>query len=105
MGNQISCLREEICHQEDLISKLQKDKKTVGEQRQKTEEDTQAMEDKSNHLSKVKGKLEQSLDEAEDQLEREKKGKGDTEKVTRKYRVISSLLKNQQVTWRECWLI
>merc|ERR1712170_172167 len=59
--NQIITLREEIAHQEELISKLQKEKKGAGEGRQKTEEDIQAMEDKCNHLSKVKGKLEQSL--------------------------------------------
>merc|ERR1719244_1930823 len=79
--NQIRTLREEIAHQEELISKLQKEKKGAGEGRQKTEEDIQAMEDKCNHLSKVKGKLEQSLDECEDALEREKKSKGDVEKM------------------------
>merc|ERR1719471_318990 len=42
------------------------------------------MEDRCNHLSKVKGKLEQSLDECEDALEREKKTKGDAEKMKRK---------------------
>merc|ERR1719223_1314019 len=82
--NQIRTLREEIAHQEELISKLQKEKKGAGEGRQKTEEDIQAMEDKCNHLSKVKGKLEQSLDECEDALEREKKSKGDVEKMKRK---------------------
>merc|ERR1711970_931093 len=41
-------------------------------------------EDKCNHLSRVKGKLEQALDEAEDALEREKKVKGDVEKAKRK---------------------
>merc|ERR1711962_727155 len=82
--NQIRTLREEIAHQEELIGKLQKEKKGAGEGRQKTEEDIQAMEDKCNHLSKVKGKLEQSLDECEDTLEREKKAKGDVEKLKRK---------------------
>merc|ERR1719334_1620661 len=82
--NQILTLREEIAHQEELISKLQKEKKAGGEGRQKTEEDIQAMEDRCNHLSKVKGKLEQSLDECEDSLEREKKAKGDVEKLKRK---------------------
>merc|ERR1719189_1622312 len=52
--------------------------------RQKTEEDIQTMEDKCNHLNKVKAKLEQSLDECEDSLEREKKTKGDVEKLKRK---------------------
>merc|ERR1712088_654343 len=63
---------------------LGKDKKSTAEGRQKTEEDIQAMEDKCNHLGKVKGKLEQSLDECEDALEREKKYKGDVEKIKRK---------------------
>ena len=79
--SQIRTLRDEIAHQEDLISKLGKEKKSTGESRQKTEEDIQAMEDRCNHLSKVKGKLEQSLDECEDALEREKKAKGDVEKI------------------------
>merc|ERR1711892_910805 len=82
--NQIHTLRDEIAHQEELITKLQKEKKNTGEGRQKTEEDIQAMEDRCNHLGKVKGKLEQSLDECEDALEREKKSKGDVEKVKRK---------------------
>merc|ERR1712025_391510 len=82
--NQIHTLRDEIAHQEELIVKLQKEKKNTGEGRQKTEEDIQAMEDRCNHLGKVKGKLEQSLDECEDALEREKKSKGDVEKVKRK---------------------
>ena len=63
--NTISTLREEIRHQEQLIAKLQKEKKGAGESRQKTEEEIQAMEDRSNHLNKVKGKLEQGLDECE----------------------------------------
>merc|ERR1712106_251958 len=82
--NQIHTLRYEIAHQEELITKLKKEKKNTGEGRQKTEEDIQAMEDRCNHLGKVKGKLEQSLDECEDALEREKKSKGDVEKVKRK---------------------
>ena len=59
--SQIRTLKEEISHQEELISKLQKEKRAVGDSRQKTEEDTQAMEDKCNHLNKVKAKLEQVL--------------------------------------------
>merc|ERR1719490_608422 len=82
--NQIRTLKEEITHQEDMVAKLQKEKRSVGDSRQKTEEDIQAMEDKCNHLNKVKGKLEQALDECEDALEREKKAKGDVEKLKRK---------------------
>jgi len=82
--DQIRTCKEEIEHQNDMISKLQREKKGCQESRQKTEEDIQSMEDKSNHLSRVKSKLEQSLDEAEDSLEREKKTKGDVEKLKRK---------------------
>merc|ERR1711936_144834 len=61
-----------------------KEKRNIGDNRQKIEEDIQAMEDKCNHLNKVKAKLEQSLDECEDSLEREKKSKSDVEKLKRK---------------------
>merc|ERR1719282_2310240 len=74
--DQIRTLKDEIAHQSDMIGKLSKEKRSVGDSRQKTEEDIQAAEDKCNHLSRVKGKLEQALDEAEDALEREKKAKG-----------------------------
>merc|ERR1712106_899186 len=82
--DQIRTLEDEISHQSDLITKLGKEKRNVGDGRQKTEEDIQSAEDKCNHLSKVKGKLEQCLDESEDALEREKKVKGDVDKSKRK---------------------
>merc|ERR1712001_408006 len=82
--DQIRTLKDEIAHQGDMIGKLSKEKRSVGDSRQKTEEDIQAAEDKCNHLSRVKGKLEQALDEAEDALEREKKVEGDVEKSKRK---------------------
>merc|ERR1712240_639862 len=82
--DQIKTLKDEIAHQSDMISKLGKEKRAVGDSRQKAEEDIQAAEYNCNHLSRVKGKLEQALDEAEDALEREKKVKGDVEKSKRK---------------------
>merc|ERR1711971_545074 len=81
---QIRILKEEIEHQNDMVSKLNREKKSGQEGKQKTEEDIQSMEDRCNHLARVKSKLEQSLDEAEDSLEREKKAKGDVEKLKRK---------------------
>merc|ERR1719369_2688677 len=79
--DQIRTLKDEIAHQGDMITKLGKEKRGTADGRQKTEEGIQAAEDKCNHLSKVKGKLEQALDESEDALEREKKVKGDVEKT------------------------
>merc|ERR1712179_749473 len=52
--DQIRTLKEEIDHQSDMIMKLQKEKKSVTETKQKTEEDIQSMEDKCNHLGKIK---------------------------------------------------
>merc|ERR1712172_167860 len=78
---QIRTLKDEIAHQGDMIAKLSKEKRSVGDSRQKTEEDIQAAEDKCNHLSRVKGKLEQALDEAEDALEREKEGSALSAKI------------------------
>merc|ERR1712213_260476 len=82
--DQIRTLKDEVAHQSDMIGKLGKEKRSCSDSKQKTEEDIQSAEDKCNHLSRVKGKLEQALDEAEDSLEREKKVKGDVEKAKRK---------------------
>merc|ERR1712200_360711 len=51
--DQIRTLKDEIAHQTDMINKLGKEKRSVGDSRQKTEEDIQAAEDKCNHLSRV----------------------------------------------------
>merc|ERR1711979_38195 len=51
--NQIHTLRDEIAHQEEIIVKLQREKKEAGGGRQKTEEEMTAMEDKAVHLGKV----------------------------------------------------
>merc|ERR1712025_153205 len=51
---QIRTLKDEIAHQEELVAKLTKEKRNIGDSRQKTEEDIQASEDKCNHLNKVK---------------------------------------------------
>lgn len=82
--HQIRNLNDEISHQDELINKLNKEKKALQETGQKTGEDLQATEDKVNHLSKVKAKLEQTLDELEDTLEREKKARADLDKNKRK---------------------
>merc|ERR1712106_863142 len=101
---QLKNLGEEISHQEELISKLNKEKKALLESNQRTSEDHQSIEDKCNHLTKLKGKLEQNLDELEDSLEREKKLRGDMEKAKRKVEgdfklaqeAVSDLERNQK---------
>merc|ERR1711944_186703 len=51
--SQIRTLKEEIVHQEELVAKLTKEKRNIGDSRQKTEEDIQASEDKCNHLNNL----------------------------------------------------
>merc|ERR1719397_2304090 len=80
---QIKQMKEECLHQEELINKLNKEKKTISESKLKEEEQIQSFEDKCNHLNKLKIRLEKSLDEVEDNWEREKKQKGDIEKLKR----------------------
>merc|ERR1712168_1060218 len=80
---QIKQMKEECLHQEDLINKLNKEKKSINESKLKEEEQIQSFEDKCNHINKLKVRLEKSLDAVEDSWEREKKHKGDIEKLKR----------------------
>merc|ERR1712048_1387515 len=64
-------MKEECLHQEELINKLNKEKKSITESKMKEEEQIQSFEDKCNHLNKLKIRLEKSLDEVEDSWERE----------------------------------
>merc|ERR1712012_827284 len=89
---QIRTLKEEIIHQEDMVSKLQKEKRGVGDSRQKTEEDIQANEDKCNHLNKLKRKVDGDLkltQEATNDLERIRAELAQT--ITRKEKEVTSM--------------
>ena len=52
--SQIRNLNEELTHQDELVEKLQREKRGAGDGRQKMDEDIQNAEDKSNHLSRIK---------------------------------------------------
>jgi len=80
---QIKQMKEECLHQEELINKLNKEKKSITENKLKEDEAIQSFEDKCNHLNKLKIRLEKNLDEVEDCWEKEKKKKGDIEKLKR----------------------
>ena len=70
---------------ENSCAMLEEDKVTKDRQNRRQERDEiQIAEDRCNHLAKVKVKLGDSLDEAEDALERERKSKGGVEKIKRK---------------------
>jgi len=77
-------LNDEIAHQDEIINKINKEKKLLQEMNQKTAEDLQGVEEKASHLNNIKGKLEQTLDELEGSVEREKKLRAETERTKRK---------------------
>ncbi len=52
-----------MAQQDELIARLNKEKKHQDEVNRKVDDDSQVEGDKYNHLNKVKAKLEQQLDE------------------------------------------
>merc|ERR1712045_454154 len=84
----IRSLNDEIAAQDEVINKLNKEKKLAAENNSKASEDMQCAEDKVNHLNNVKSKLESTLDELEDSLNKEKRSRADIEKKRRKIEAI-----------------
>jgi len=80
----IRSLNDEIANQDEVINKLNKEKKHIAENGAKASEDLQVANDKVDHLNKIKQKLEQTLDELEGSLDKEKRSRGDIEKQRRK---------------------
>ena len=77
-------LNDEISGQDEVINKVNKEKKHIGEHSAKASEDLQVSEDKVSHLNNIKSKLEQTLDELDDSLNREKRARAEIEKSRRK---------------------
>merc|ERR1719483_767149 len=80
----IRSLNDEIANQDEVLNKLNKEKKHLGENSAKSMEDLEVAQEKVEHLSKIKGKLETTLDELNDSLAREKRARADLEKQRRK---------------------
>merc|ERR550539_1654079 len=80
----IRSLNDEIANQDEVINKLNKEKKHISENAAKSLEDLQASEDKVDHLSKIKAKLEATLDELQGGLAGEKRGRADIDKTRRR---------------------
>merc|ERR1719354_104073 len=80
----IRTLNDEIASQDEVINKLNKEKKHVSEVAAKSSEDLQVVSDKVDHMNSIKQKLEQTLDELEGSLDKEKRARAATEKERRK---------------------
>merc|ERR1719449_195353 len=80
----IRTLQDEIAEQDEVINKLNKEKKHLSATQAKSNEDLIGAEEKVKHLSQVKSQLESTLDQLEGGLDKEKKGRANLEKQKRK---------------------
>merc|ERR1719507_1829984 len=80
----IKVLQDEIAEQDEVINKLNKEKKHIAETQAKSNDDMITVNEKAGHLNSVKSKLESTLDELEGGLDKEKKGRAALEKTKRK---------------------
>ena len=94
----IKGLNEDVLLQDELINKLNKEKKHLKENSAKSNEDLQAVNDKVDHLGNVKAKLEATRDELEATVEKEKRARTVVEKQRRQ---VEGELKMAQATVAE----
>merc|ERR1719415_446243 len=80
----IKVLQDEIAEQDEVINKLNKEKKHIAETQAKSNDDMINVNEKVGHLASVKSKLESTLDELEGGLDKEKKARANIEKQKRK---------------------
>merc|ERR1719187_2718250 len=80
----IKVLQDEIGEQDEVINKLNKEKKHIAETQAKSNDDMISVNEKAGHLASVKSKLESTLGELESGLDKEKKARATVEKQKRK---------------------
>merc|ERR1712128_197973 len=76
--------QDEVSEQDEVINKLNKEKKHLSATQSKSSEDLILAEEKVSHLSSVKAQLESTLDQLEGGLDKEKKSRSSLEKTKRK---------------------
>merc|ERR1712083_1010875 len=80
----IKVLQDEIAEQDEVINKLNKEKKHLSATQAKSNEDLVSAEEKVSHLTSVKSQLQSTLDQLEGGLDKEKKARATLEKQKRK---------------------
>merc|ERR1712080_186650 len=80
----IKVLQDEIAEQDEVINKLNKEKKYIAETQAKSNDDMMSVNEKVEHLTSIKSKLESTQDELGNNLDKEKKARGTIEKQKRK---------------------
>merc|ERR1719278_1747348 len=76
----IKVLQDDIAEQDEVINKLNKEKKHIAENQAKSNDDMISANEKVDHLASVKSKLESTLGELESSLDKEKKARATVEK-------------------------
>merc|ERR1711892_1267625 len=76
----IKVLQDEVGEQDEVLNKLNKEKKHLSATQAKSSEDLVAAEEKVAHLMQVKSQLEATLDQLEGGLDKEKKSRSNLEK-------------------------
>merc|ERR1712210_45214 len=71
----IKVLQDEIADQDEVINKLNKEKKHIAETQAKSNDDMVSVSEKVEHLASVKSKLESTLGELEGSLDKEERDK------------------------------
>merc|ERR1719495_2800373 len=80
----IKNLQSEVAEQDEVINKLNKEKKHLSATQAKSSEDLAAAEEKVAHLMSVKSHLQSTLDQLDSGLDKEKKSRAALEKQKRK---------------------
>merc|ERR1719260_594661 len=80
----IKTLQDEIAEQDEVINKLNKEKKHLSGCQSKANEDLISAEEKVAHLAQVKSQLDATLDQLEGGFDKEKKSRANLEKTKRK---------------------
>merc|ERR1712218_400563 len=80
----IKVLQDEIAEQDEVINKLNKEKKHLSATQAKSAEDLIAAEEKVGHLNQVKSQLESTHDQLEGGLDRRRRRRDEKEKEKRK---------------------
>merc|ERR1719449_479341 len=80
----IRTLQDEIAEQDEVINKLNKEKKHLSATQAKSSEDLVAAEEKVAHLMSIKSQLQSTLDQLDSGLDKEKKSRAALEKQKRK---------------------
>merc|ERR1719431_1752868 len=76
----IKVLGDEIAEQDEVINKLNKEKKHIAETQAKSNDDMVSVNEKVEHLASIKAKLESTLGELEGGLDKERKSRATLEK-------------------------